>query len=123
MNISNKMENDVSLGDISNIPLTKSIRGSYVKDNLKQNRKKGLEIFTLNESLHGNKLPLSQPTATFAMQIEKEKESQPSFVFRNHRKYQSNLLIEQYLGECERPTKRCTYGSGVDEEEYSDMSS
>lgn len=68
------MEYDVSLGDISNIPMTKSIRGSYVSNignsHLKNPKKKGLEIFTLNESLHG-KQPLSQPTATFAMQRDR----------------------------------------------------
>jgi hypothetical protein len=67
------LEYDVSLGDISNIPMTKSIRGSYLPlSNDNKQKRKGLEIFTLNESLQNNRPPLSQPTATFAMQREKE---------------------------------------------------
>ncbi len=70
-NSSNHHDYDVSLGDISNIPMTKSVRGSFTPLNNanKHNKRKGLEIFTLNES--HNRLPLSQPTATFAMQREK----------------------------------------------------
>lgn len=80
-----------------------------------QNKKKGLQIVTLNESLQ-NKAALSQPTATFAMQRERVNQ-QNSFVFKNKGKqYQDyNLPIEEYALQFKedngRPTKRETYES------------
>lgn len=40
--------NDISLGGISNIPMTKSVRGSMVSTSGLPQKRKGLEIFTLN---------------------------------------------------------------------------
>jgi hypothetical protein len=67
-NWNNINHNDISLGGISNIPMTKSIRASAVD----KPKKKGLEIFTLNESLQAAHQILAQPTATFAMQRQRE---------------------------------------------------
>lgn len=69
---------DVSLCDISNIPMAKSVRGSYVhllNSQVKPPRRKGLEIFTLEEDSLNQRAALSQPTATFAMQRLREKEN------------------------------------------------
>jgi hypothetical protein len=63
--------------------MTKSVRGSTLSQCAPQ-RKKGLEIVTLNESLQAHQQTLQQPTATFAMQ--RQKETAPvaqNFIFRN----------------------------------------
>ena len=58
-------EIDISLNNLSNIPMTKSVRQSC-RISEKPLKRKELAIVTLNESGQG-RLPLSQPTATFAM--------------------------------------------------------
>jgi hypothetical protein len=99
--------------------MTKSIRGSFTPlTNDAKSKRKGLEIFTLNES--HNRLPLSQPTATFAMQREKENQDPAGLMFRNREKTQKYKPCAMPIEECvkeeyERPTKRETYQSVSDD--------
>ena len=70
----NRQQNDISLCDISNIPLTKSLRASInnlTNSQIKQQKKKPLQIVTFNESLGNKQVNLQPVTATFAMQREK----------------------------------------------------
>ena len=89
-----KQENDISLSDLSNIPLTRSIRTSINLTNSQikqQQKKKALEIFTLNESLNNKQANLQPVTATFAMQREKENLCEGNnLMFKNMRKMDKN---------------------------------
>lgn len=99
--------------------MTKSIQGSYLPTS-KHSMRKGLEIFTLNESPMA-RAPLSQPTATFAMQRQKAGEAA---MFRNPERTQKyhldGVLIEEgtWKEDEGRPTKRETRQSASDEESW-----
>ena len=61
----------MSMGAISEIPMTKSIKGSRLSQF--PQKKKGLAIkITANESMEAHQEALMQPTATFANQRAKE---------------------------------------------------